>query len=137
MTIVLDCSVTLAWCLPDEDQGVAAAMLNEAAQDGALAPWIWPYELANGLLQAESRGRLTSQRTVTFLAGLNRLAVVVESEQPERVLSEIRQLGQMHRLTAYDAAYLDLALRTKSSLATFDKRLAAAARSAGVNVLSG
>lgn len=127
---VLDCSVTMAWCFEDETDRYSETVL--AALDGASAivPSLWPLEVANVLLVAERRGRLRPEDGRQFLGLLAGLPITVDTMAPDT--REILSLARTHRLSAYDAAYLDLAARHRLPLATRDRTLRAAARAARV-----
>ena len=92
---------------------------------------MWWYELRNVLVLGERRGRLTELETARFLRDISRLAITIDSS-PDEI--QVLTLARRHRLTVYDAAYLELALRTLP-LATLDAMLATAARSEGVHLL--
>ena len=134
-TFVLDASVALAWLVDDPAPSyaiqVSAAM---ASGKGALVPSLWILEMANGLLMAERRGKLTSAE-VDY--GLSRLEAVIAVgiEVDALGVPTIREAfsrARAHKLTAYDAVYLELARREGLPLATLDKRLSAAATKAGI-----
>lgn len=133
MTLVIDSSVAACWCFPDEAALLAdqAWELLEAA--GAAAPSLWWYEIRNVMVVNERRGRITRERTREFLADLGTLPI--EIAPPERGDDALR-LARKHKLTFYDAAYLELALRLEATLATLDNDLAKAARSEGVKILT-
>jgi len=97
--------------------------------DPALVPTLWWFELRNALVVNERRGRITEQQTARFLRDVSRLAITVDHTPDE---SGVLTLARRHRLTVYDAAYLELALRAALPLATLDAMLVAAARSEGV-----
>jgi predicted nucleic acid-binding protein len=130
--IVVDASVTLAWCLADEADEYADRMLDRVVQEGAVAPAQWPLEVANGLRSAERRGRLTETdiaRATQLLADLGIEVVPVELPTATgAVLATARE----HDLSAYDAAYLDLASFRSIALATIDEALRRACEQAGV-----
>lgn len=129
--IVLDCSYTMAMVLPDEQrprslQRVLAARL--------FAPAIWPAEVANALRNVVRRQRLNEDEIPAVCARLE--ACEVELLGVGDVGVHQRYLAaRQHDLTAYDAAYLDLALQRRSALATLDARLVEAAQRVGVAVL--
>lgn len=134
MSFVLDISVTLAWCFEDAARPVAERALGalEAGRT-AIVPTLWRLELANVLVMAERRKRLLEADTARFLCLVDGLAIqVVPDHGPT---AGIVALARGHGLTVYDAAYLDLALRTALPLATLDDRLANAARTVGVTLL--
>jgi len=131
---VIDASVVLAWCFEDEASPYADAVLERLAQAEALAPIIWPLEVGNALVVSERRGRITPAETVRFLNLLRQLPIIVEGETPPRMFGEILSLAREQGLSAYDAAYLDLAMRAGAPLATLDEALRQAARRCGVRV---
>lgn len=126
--LILDCSVTAAWLLGEDDR--ADTLIATGAQGGLHVPALWHYELANVLLLALKRKRLTAAevREAQHLAAT--LPVVTDAAQPDS--ATLFALGRDYGLTAYDAAYLELALRLHLPLATFDTDLAKAAHKAGV-----
>jgi predicted nucleic acid-binding protein len=86
----------------------------------------------NVLVVNERRGRIDPPGSAAFLVDLARLRIDLERQADGEILLA---LARTHRLTAYDAAYLELALRADAPLATLDRKLAAAARAAGVPLL--
>jgi len=132
--IVLDASLTLAWALPDEASVYSDWTLQQIASGKAWVPAIWPHEIANGLLMAQRRGRVTAAQRVTFVEELLKLPIEVEQQSARGVLDTHVTFAEKYALTAYDAAYLDLALRKGLPLATQDKALKAAAKKAGVKL---
>lgn len=125
--IVVDCSVAAAWLLGEDD--AAEALIIAGAVGGIHVPALWHLELANVLLVALKRERLTAAeaREAERLAAA--LPVITDPAQPD--LGTLFALGREYGLTAYDAAYLELALRLRLPLATFDAALVRAARKAG------
>ena len=132
MKLVLDASVTLAWVFEDERSALAMSVLDSLDGSEAIAASIWPLEIVNGLVTAERRGRITPQDASRFSALLLQLPIVVDPVERRRPFEVIRQLAREHQLSAYDAAYLELAIRLGVPLATLDNRLARAAGRAGV-----
>lgn len=133
--IVVDCSVSAAWCLQDEASPAAERLLERVIRQGALVPAIWPSEMANVLVTAERRGRITAADAERAVELLERLPIRIDSPYGG-TLSRCRAVAREYGLTAYDASYLDLAFREGLELATFDERLAEAARRAGVPLAS-
>jgi predicted nucleic acid-binding protein len=125
MPFVVDASVVACWFMPDERHPVAEAAYRRVARDPAVAPVLWWYELRNMLIVSERRGRLDSDKTAHVLRLLKGLPVAVDVDVEEDVLM---QLARRHRLTVYDAAYLELAVRRDYPLATLDAALSRAAR---------
>jgi predicted nucleic acid-binding protein len=135
MAFVLDASVTLAWHFEDEASGYAERVLERLKEEAALAPSVWPLEVANGLLAAERRGRISTADVIAASQQTLDLAVSVQEVAAEHALGRILDLARTHALSVYDAAYLDLALREDAPLATLDRGLLLAAQASGVNTL--
>lgn len=132
MPFVLDASVTAGWCFPDEDKQSGDAALSRLAEDSAIAPTLWWFEVRNILVVNERRGRIDAVGTAEFLAELDRLPILLDRDA---VGETVVALARKHGLTAYDAAYLELARRLGAPLATLDHALAAAARTDGVHLI--
>ena len=132
---VVDNSVVMAWCFEDEASTYTEGVLDQLRQTQALVPAIWPLEVANVVLIAERRDRLNEAQTAHFAQLLQTLPILVEEVDVGRILGPVLAVGRAHRLSAYDAAYLELAARQGLPLATQDTRLRKAAGSAGVAVL--
>ncbi|HEX3660237.1 MAG TPA: type II toxin-antitoxin system VapC family toxin [Acidobacteriaceae bacterium] len=132
MPFVVDASVAAVWGLSDEEHPNADSARQRLESDPAIVPAIWWFELRNTFLVNERRGRVTPQETAAFLRVLSRLPIRQDSGPEElRLLS----LARKHRLTAYDAAYLELAQREGVPLASLDTDLIHAAQAEGVPVL--
>jgi predicted nucleic acid-binding protein len=129
MPFVVDASVAACWLMPDERHPLADAAYARIASDPAITPVLWRFELRNLLLVNERRGRLDSAKTARALRLLRELPITIDSAEDEDTLME---LARQHRLTVYDAAYLELALRRGFPLATLDTALASAARAEAV-----
>jgi predicted nucleic acid-binding protein len=134
---VLDASVAMAWCFEDETTPYTEAVLRRLTRAGAVAAAIWPYEVANVLIGAERRGRVTQSQTIRFLELLRALPITVDEHGPAHAWGDVLALGRTHRLTAYDASYLELAARMDLPLASQDARLVQACQAVGVVVISG
>ena len=135
MPFVLDASVTLAWAFIDERNEYTQGIQARLETDEAFVPSIWPLEVANVLLIAERRGRLTQLDAVQFARMLLLAPVTVVETSPRLALNEIFELARSASLTVYDASYLELALRLGVPIATLDNRLRAAAETLGVPLL--
>jgi predicted nucleic acid-binding protein len=129
---VLDCSLALSWYFDDEVNDYAVGLLKAIDAHGAIVPVIWPLEIANSLLVAERRGRIKAADSHRILRLLEGLPIYVEESRPERIFDDVVVLGRQNNLSAYDASYLDLAMREGLPLATLDKRLQEAAGKQGV-----
>jgi predicted nucleic acid-binding protein len=130
--LVVDCSVTMAWCFEDEKNPYADAILRALDDTDALVPSIWPFEVANVLALSERAGRLDVARSAWFIRFLGDLPIRVDDCSPSGAFGETLALARAHNLTVYDAAYLDVALRSGVGLATQDNALRAAALRLGV-----
>ncbi len=135
MAFVIDASVTLSWCFRDERSEYAVNVLRRLADDSAIVPDLWALEVANGLLTAERRGRLTSADIAAVHAMLARLPIVRDGLTLDGALGAVVDLARAHNLSAYDAAYLELAMREGLSLATEDARLRLAAQAVGTALI--
>jgi predicted nucleic acid-binding protein len=129
---VLDCSITVAWFFEDEVDAYAEAVEDSLAAARAVVPVLWPLEVANALLMSERRKRATEAKVGTFLALLRSLPVTHDAETNAGAWSDTLTLARLQRLSAYDAAYLELALRRGLPVATADEDLKKAARIIGV-----
>ena len=133
--IVLDCSIAVSWCFEDEARPETDAILDVVKDQGAIVPGLWHLEVANVFLQARKKGRMKATDIQPRLELLAKLPIKIDNETYLRAFGDIVQIADKESLTAYDAAYLELAIRTKLPLATKDKELASAANRAGVKVL--
>lgn len=133
MPFVLDASMAASWAFKDESSTLAQGVLGRLTRDYAVVPTLWWFEMLNIVAMNERRGRLSAESSAEFLALLHDLDIEID-QSPDQVV--ILSLAREHRLTAYDAAYLALALRERLPLATFDRELAKAAQQTGVAVLT-
>ena len=134
MIQVLDGSMALAWCFEDEVTPAVDAVMLGAAREGAVVPSLWRFEVANGLQMAVRRKRIDAAYRDRALANLAALDIRIDEAGDGYAWTATVRLAEVHGLSVYDAAYLELAQRTRLPLATLDTALAAAARSAGVTV---
>lgn len=133
---VLDASVVLTWCFPDEKSQKAEIIAERiAAGDLAVVTSFWAHEVLNSLLVGERRKRIAADQTKAFLGELQRMFVVPDTTAPAMVFDVIQGLCRKHGLTSYDAAYLEIAMRGQHALATVDDALMEAARAEGVTLL--
>jgi predicted nucleic acid-binding protein len=135
MQFVLDCSVAISWCLVDENNDYANAILAIMPDAEAFVPGIWSLEIANVLLVAERRNRITQEQSEQAIVLLQSLLIQVDTATDAFALGATLALGRNVGLAAYDAAYLELALRLGLPLATLDTRLADAATRCGVELV--
>ena len=132
VSFVLDNSIAMAWSFEDEVVDYADAVLDRLAECRAIVPTLWPLEVANALLVGERRKRSTEAETLKWTRILSALPIVVDSDTNAHAWSDTLSLARGHNLTAYDAAYLELAIRRGLPLATIDSKLKGAAQSVGV-----
>ena len=125
----------MAWCFEDEARPEIDLLLDRAKDEGAIIPSLWFWEVANVLTGAVRRGRLAAGDAAARLELLSALPITVDDESAARAWRETRLLAEAQRLTAYDAAYLELASRHGADLATTDTDLRAAAHRIGVPVI--
>lgn len=137
MSVVLDASMALAWLFEDERGPVELEIFERVKVKGAMVPSIWRLEIANVLHFAVMRGRCTAGFAKANLADLNGLLIVSDEETNRHAWGKTRELAHEHRLSVYDATYLELALRRELPLASRDRDLNRAARLARVEVLAG
>ena len=128
-TLALDTSVAAAWVLDDENEPYAIAAFSSPMVDGRLVPQFWHVEMRNVLLTAERRNRLSAARAGQHLATLGALPIDTDDHTD---LDAAYDLAKTHRLSIYDAVYLELARRRNALLATLDNALRRAARAEGL-----
>jgi len=133
--LVIDSSVALAWFLPGEGSSQTLALLEQTTEEGALVPGLWRIEIANVLLVAERRRRITEAQRMRALAALGSLPIRTDPNMADHAWTTILEIAAAHELTVYDAAYLELSLRAALPLATLDDALQRAARTIGVVLL--
>lgn len=130
MTFVLDCSVTMAWVFPDEATQETAALRDALREGRAFVPALWPVEVANVLLAATRRGRIAETDWPRIWRNLEALPVTIERVSTSRMRRTVLDTASAHGLSVYDAMYLELAIRMRLPLATLDRALGEAARTA-------
>lgn len=137
MKFVLDASVALLWLVPQTNpSGMddADAVLIAMKESQAVVPSLFALEIANVVAKVESKGVVTEADSQRFIALLGQLNIATDQETMKHALGDTLNLARRYKLSAYDAAYLELALRTGLSLSTLDADLAKAATSAGVPI---
>jgi predicted nucleic acid-binding protein len=134
---VLDASVVLTWCFPDEASQKAAEISERfSVGDRAVVTPFWRHEVLNAMLTGERRKRLTRDLTAVFIEDLNRLPIDHDNASNDLVaFASTQELCRRHDLTAYDAAYLEIAIRNRIGLATLDRDLIRAAAAENVTLL--
>ena len=133
--VVVDASIALAWCFPDEGSDDADRALAAIKGQTVLVPAVWALEIANALLVGERRKRLKHPEVLRFLALLEHLPISQDHQTASDSVTNVLPLAREHGLSAYDAAYLELAIRYNCPLATLDSGLRKAAERAGIKGL--
>ena len=134
MPMVIDSSAMLTLQFPDEDSAALQAVAVLLADAGAVTPIHWKAEIANSLVVAVRRGRISVQERKEILSDMAEFAIKTDSVSADAFWRDTILLCDRHKLSAYDASYLELALRLQLPLATMDKALATSARAEGVKV---
>lgn len=135
--LVLDASAACSLCFEDE-AGPAADQLLNALQVGVIwVPALFFWEVANVLLMAEKRGRLSAAERTAFLHLLENIQPRIDTASPAVIWHDVLNLAAQSGLTVYDAAYLELAMRLNLPIATGDRAIQAAARALGVALVNG
>ncbi len=129
--LVVDASVALAWLFDDEKEPRADRVLETIVGEGALVPQLWHLETRNTLLVAERNGRLSPQGVNDRIDALTGLPILTD-ESPN--IQSAFDLARTHRLSFYDAVYLELAKRESAELATLDSALGRAALYEGLSL---
>jgi len=132
--IVIDASVALAWCFPDEASDYADAVLVALEGQTAMVPAIWPVEIANALMIGERRKRIRQPEVRRFIELLKGLSILEDGQPLADTVSNILPLAREYDLSAYDAAYLNVAVRHGAPLATLDAALQKASRASGIKI---
>jgi len=136
MPWIIDASLVMNWYLTDEsDRQYSIDVFNALGQRQILVPSLWIYEVTNVLIVAHRRSRISPQRIQQVLETVIRFNLLLDEVVPDSAL-RLSHLALQYQLTVYDAAYLDLALRTGSPVATKDKALLIAMQAANVDLVS-
>ena len=134
---ILDASFALTWCFTEESTPLTNR-IRDQLKDGkpsALVPTLWRLEISNTLLVALRRKRITEEQEAAYLSMLKRFPIDVLWMDDAREFEETHLLAKEHGLSAYDAAYLEMAIRENLPLATNDEPLKKAARAVGVRLV--
>jgi predicted nucleic acid-binding protein len=133
MAFVLDASITACWAFQDEDHPDARLAFHQMRSEEAVVPCLWWFEVRNTLVVNERRRRIAESGTAAFLLSLSRLRIRIDRAPDE---GAVLRLARTHRLSVYDAAYLELAQREGLPLATLDADLKKAAAGEGVAIVA-
>lgn len=138
MNFVLDSSLALAFVLEDEANAATDRVLDRLGQGAkAHVPALWCWEVVNVLGLAQRRGRITEGQVLRHVAHLKALPIETDEAAQEAVWEGARTLAYRHKLSAYDAAYLEIAIRRSLPLGTLDGELRTAAKQAQIPLLPG
>lgn len=132
---VLDASMLLSWLLPDEDVGQTIIIRQRFADSEFWAPAHWRVEVANALCMAERRRRIQEKGLLESLQIISELPVIIDDGLNSGAVAAAVSLARNHRLSVYDAGYLELAIRLGAILCSFDKELIAAAAKVQLSLL--
>lgn len=135
MPFVLDCPTALAWVMPDEADDQVKVVLDRLAHDSAVVPELWSLEVCNALLVATRRNRITQHEQENIIADLCNLPIETDRRTHEHAFSSSLGYASKFDLSLYDAAYIELALRRSLPLATLDRKLISACKTAGIETL--
>lgn len=134
-SFILDCSMTMSWCFSDEATPESMKVQDQLVSESAIVPAHWFLEVSNVLAMAEKRKRITMADADQFLGQIATLDIQVDSYVASKHCFELISLCRTYGLTAYDAAYLDLAIRLQIPIASHDSALRKAVASLGMQVL--
>ena len=127
MSLVFDASMTLSWLFRDEHTDRAHRIMSQVVEEGSHVPSLWRLEVANVLRQAVRRGRSDEVFVDRCLSRLEAMSIATDRETDKQAWGAILAIAREERLTVYDAAYRELALRRRLPLASCDSELVAAA----------
>lgn len=132
---VVDNSVVMAWCFYDESSTFSDAVQDLLIENTAYVPAIWPLEVANVLLVAERKERISKADSGHFIALISQLPIVVGRTNSETVFHDIMALARRYKLSSYDASYLELAIRKGLPIASLDNALIRAAKDIKIQII--
>ena len=135
MSLVIDASITMAWCFEDDVTPAAEEALDQVVEADAIVPTIWCFEVGNALQTAIRRKRITKIFRDDALAKLLAMPISVDSETDVHAWTTALRLSERFGLTLYDAAYVELAQRRSLPLATLDQDMRAAAHALAIPLL--
>jgi len=131
---VLDCSVTMSWLFEDEVTTQTEKILEHLESSQVVVPSIWPLEVANVLLIAKRKKRVTDLQVSGFIDALATMPIHVDDSTTSRAMHSIFTLASQENLTIYDAAYLELAIRENIPIATLDNDLLKVSKRLKINI---
>ena len=135
MSLIVDASITMAWCFEDEATPATEEVLDQVVESNALVPSVWRFEVGNALQTAIRRKRITEIFRDDALAKLQAMPITVDPETDAYVWTTALRLSERFGLTLYDAAYVELAQRRNLPLASLDQEMRAAASALNIELL--
>lgn len=135
MSLVVDASITMAWCFEDEVTPATEEVLDQVIDSNAIVPTIWRFEVGNALQMAIRRKRIDEVFRDDALAKLLAMPIAVDPDTDAHAWTTALRLSERFRLTLYDAAYVELAQRRGLPLATLDREMRAAASALSIELL--
>jgi len=133
---VLDCSVSIAWVMKDEENTISNTILQKLSTESAIVPSIWKLEIGNVLLSCQRNNRISKEHRLRALYIYDELPIATDTFTGKYAWQETIELADRYSLSLYDACYLELAMRLKLPLATFDKQLKKACDTARVKIIT-
>lgn len=135
MIRIIDCSFTAALFLPDENSEKIAAFFSDSPKSDVLhVPLLWWYEISNVLAVSEKRNRLKHSDILNIISLIDELEIITDTQFGPRYIKDLYTISRQYGISAYDAAYLELALRKGGALASLDDKLCKAGEKAGLNI---
>lgn len=125
----------MTWCFSDQAAPETDRLLEELPSLQAIVPALWHFEVANVLATAIRKNRISVAQATTFLTRLEALPITLEKRLSPVTGNDLFPLVLRYGLTAYDAAYLELARRQGYAIATLDRELIAAARQESIPLM--
>lgn len=135
MRFVLDASVALSWCLPDESNRYADGVLAKIGDWTPVVPALWSLEVTNALLVAQRRGRINSDQLGEMTTWLSAIPIELESMAMKRTIRDVMPIARAEEIPVYDACYVELAQRHGIPLATVDGALTNVAKRRGIGLI--
>lgn len=126
-SIVIDASIALSWCFADERNDASQRLLERVILKGALVPNLWHLEVCNSLIIGEIKGRISIESIVEQFKNFSDMPIEVDPQTSVAAWGSIARIARAHKLTSYDAAYVELAHRYSIELATRDEAMIKAA----------
>lgn len=135
---VMDCSVTISWCIEEEQTAASESLLNAMSKGSkAIVPALWLWEVNNVLLKAELAGRISAAKRHQQIALLQKLPILIDEDALKQIWDYTTNLAHKNKLIVYDASYLEIAIRKGLPLGSLDKHMRTVAKKMGIQCLPG